>query len=407
MKPAISQARSTAVWGGMASYLDAATIVSASIGFVFYKLGGLPIDATAMGALAAILTLGLAVGALVGGRLGDLYGRRRVFSIDLLVFVAGLSLLTFGTGLPAFFAGVTITGLAMGADLPVSIALVGEAAPRSRRGRMVSLTQLMWLFGILASAIVSNIVGWLGLPAELSGRIMFGHVLFAGAVVWLLRRRLPESQEWIQAKGADRTTPSVHALIPRSDPTRYLPALAATGLFYLCSNLQANTGGQFNTYLFTEVAGGQIATANLVGLITLPLGVAASLVAILVVDTRWRMPCFAVGGLLTAAACLPAAIWGVSVPTMLIAMTVPGLTAAFAGEGLYKVWTQEHFPTLLRSSAQGSTIFFCRALTAVFALVTPLLAEANPAALFFTLAATSTAAWLIGLLWIPRLPHID
>ncbi|MCW5952937.1 MAG: MFS transporter, partial [Propionibacteriaceae bacterium] len=139
MKPAVSQARTTAVWGGMASYLDAATIVSASIAFVFYKLGGLPIDAAAMGILAAALTLGLAVGALVGGRLGDLYGRRRVFSIDLLVFVSGLSLLTFGTSLPAFYVGVTVTGLAMGADLPVSIALVGEAAPQAQRGRMVSL----------------------------------------------------------------------------------------------------------------------------------------------------------------------------------------------------------------------------------------------------------------------------
>ncbi|MCW5951152.1 MAG: hypothetical protein KIT69_02695, partial [Propionibacteriaceae bacterium] len=241
-------------------------------------------------------------------------------------------------------------------------------------------------------------------------RVMFGHVLLAGVVVWLLRRRLPESEQWTTAKGntaATHTRGVFWIPIQRSDLRHRLPALAATGLFYLCFNLQANTGGQFNTYLFTEVAGGQIATANLIGLLMLPLGLAASVVALLVVDTRWRMPCFAVGGLLTASACLPAAIWGVSVPTMLIVMTIPGITAAFSGEGLYKVWTQEQFPTLLRSSAQGLTIFFCRALTALFALVTPLLAEANPSGLFSILAATSTIAWLIGLLWIRRLPRVE
>jgi inositol transporter-like SP family MFS transporter len=391
----------------MASYLDAATLVAGSIAFVFYKQAGFPIGALPMGALSALLTLGIAVGSLIGGRLGDRFGRRRVFAIDLAIFVFGLALLTFATGLPMLFAGAAVAGLAMGADLPVSITLVAEAAPVGYKGRMVSLTQLLWLLGIAGSLLTSNIVGWLGLGPELSGRIMFGHILVIAVLVWLLRLRVPESTEWVRAAGQEPSSTPTGGVGLRAAATKwrgYLPAVAATGLFYLFFNFQANTNGQFGTYLFTEIAGGDISVSNLIGLLTFPLGIAAALGAMAVVDTPHRMRFFAGGGALVILAVIPAAIFGATISTMLIVLVVPQLAAAFCGEALYKVWTQELFPTLLRSTAQGLTIFLSRAACAGFALITPLLAESSPNGLFWVLAGSSTIAYLIGLFWIGRLP---
>ena len=72
-----------AVIAGMASYLDAATIVS-----VRQRPGMYPeplgLSGDQIGVLAFALTLGIAIGAAAGGRLGDQFGRKPVFSVTMI-----------------------------------------------------------------------------------------------------------------------------------------------------------------------------------------------------------------------------------------------------------------------------------------------------------------------------------
>jgi inositol transporter-like SP family MFS transporter len=401
----------TTILGGMASYLDGATIVSASIAFVYYKMGGFEITAFHMGALSAILMIGLAFGALIGGRLGDRYGRRRVFSIDLAIFLVGIALLTFAPSIAVLYIGAVIAGLAMGADIPVSIALVSEEAPPEHRGKLVAITQVLWIAGIIVTSILSNLVGLLGFSDTVTGRILFGHVLIVGIVTWLLRLRLPESSKWSEAMGRDRdllpTDRNARAIYAKKALFgKYWPALISTGLFYLAFTLVSNTAGQFNAYLYTEVAGGSIETANVLGLIVQGSALIIALWAVRVVDTRWRMRAFVIAGLLAMAMLVTPAVAGVTALTIIIAMLALPTGGLFAGEMIYKVWSQELFPTLIRSTAQGATIFFCRFLSGLFALVTPALALANPRLLYVTLFVAAAFSFLLGLFWVARLPKV-
>lgn len=395
-----------AVLGGMASYLDAATIVTASIAFVFYAQAGFAIGPAEMGLLSGILTFGLAFGAVIGGRLGDMFGRRRVLAIDLLVLAVGLACLSFAPDVSWLFAGVVVAGLAMGADLPVSISLVGELGRFGQKGRLVSVTSLLWLAGIGGAIVVANLVGWLGLTPLASARVMFGHVFAVAVVVWALRLRLDESASWLASMEGAGITDGRRPKRPAGrwrELWRYRSALIATGVYYLLWNLQANTGGQFNAYLFTQVAGGDLGVYNTIGLLVLPLGLVSGLIAIRLVDTRWRMPAYLVAGAAGALVLLPPAFWGITVPAMLPALIAPPLLAPFAAENLYRIWTQEVFPTLVRSTAQGITIFFCRFCTGVFALFTPALALASPSGLYWLLFTASVVSFVIGWLWISRL----
>src|SRR6185436_1201435 len=105
------------------------------------------------------LTFCIAVGALVGGRLGDLLGRRRVFLVTMALIVAGSALLTFGATYPLLLAGTVLVGLGVGADLPVALATIGEAASDKNRGAILVFSNLLWGIGILSAIGIASVAG--------------------------------------------------------------------------------------------------------------------------------------------------------------------------------------------------------------------------------------------------------
>jgi inositol transporter-like SP family MFS transporter len=60
-----------------------------------------------------------------------------------------------------------------------------------------------------------------------------------------------------------------------------------------------------------------------------------------------------------------------------------------------KVWTQESFPTLLRTTAQGAIITTARIFAAWLALYTPRMMDSNPKVLFYLLAGISFVGLVI------------
>ncbi|GAB2574361.1 sugar porter family MFS transporter [Spirosoma areae] len=101
------------------------------------------------------INLGAAIGALIGGKLSDTLGRKK-----LLMGCAVLFALTgAGTGwagsFPLFISFRMLSGVAVGAAALVCPMYVAEISPASMRGRMVSFYQLSIVIGILL-AYLSN-----------------------------------------------------------------------------------------------------------------------------------------------------------------------------------------------------------------------------------------------------------
>ncbi|MDX2823283.1 MFS transporter [Streptomyces ipomoeae] len=397
----------TAVLAGMASYLDAGALVSSGIAIGGYYAGPLRLGAGTIGSLLGLQTLAFAVGALFGGRLGDRFGRRKIFTLSLALYAVGVLVLMVAAGPVWLYAGVTATGLAIGADLPVSLALANEEAPPGRKGTMVVLSGMLWLAGIVAVLALSSFTGAQGVTG---GRILFAHLLAVAVVVLLLRLTLKESAEWAAARrAADTHTTAGPGTLHLSRvrelfraPT--LHALLATGLYYATWNLGANTLGQFGTFLWTALAKGQTEQFSQLSLLGLPLGFVAGLVFMRVVDKPARYAWFAVGSALIVIAWALPALLGPTRFTLVTVMLISGLGNSFAGEAVYKVWSQELFPTLLRATASGVTMAFTRAVAGLAALGTPAFALGHTRLFFALLLACATAAAVIGLTWIPHLP---
>lgn len=328
-----------AVLAGMASYLDAGCIVTNGGALVLYK-DQFGLGAGSLGLLLALLTLPFAFGALIG---------------VAMLYVATI-----------------IVGFSIGADLPVSLAMIAEEAPPGAKARLVAFSHVLWMIAIGTVLATQAVVGGLGV---LGGRIMWLHLLIVAVVVLVLRSTMPESKEWTAAQervDEGRVVDAAgHHLNAGAQLLRkpFVFPLIALGLFYGVVNLSANTGGQFATLMYTELAGVSVSTAGVVGLAVLGISFLSALMFMRIIERPNRMTFFfLIGGILYIVAQILPLVFGVSLVTLIAWQALGGIGGAFAGEPMWKIWSQELFPTLLRSSGQGVTVFFTRVLAAVVAL---------------------------------------
>ncbi|NRR31698.1 MFS transporter [Oxalobacteraceae bacterium] len=397
-----------AILAGMASYLDAGAIITSGGALVLYK-EHFGITLGQIGELSAILTFLFAIGALIGGRLGDRFGRKRVFTTTMIGLVIGSAIMACASNIWMLYGGTMLVGFSIGADLPVSMTMISEEAPPGFKGRLVAFSHVLWMAAIGVTFLLQIVVGDM---ATLGGRLMWGHIFIVAMMVVVLRTTLPESGEWVKADalrkeaGADSGTVEIGALRQLFGP-QFLKPLIALGLFYGVFNLAANTGGQFGTLLYTELAKTSVSTAGAVNTVQLLLSIICAVIFMRTVDLPSRMNWFLMGGVLAIAGQAMPLIFGVSVGSLAAWQILQGIGGAFAGESMWKIWSQELFPTLLRSTAQGATTFFTRLLAAVAALGTTYLIADGPTTLFVTLTAAVSFTTALGWFYIRKLPVVE
>lgn len=382
------------VVAGMASYIDAAAIVSFSTAIVIYQ-SVLGLTGDQVGWASGGLTLGIAVGALVGGKLGDQFGRRPVFSVTMGIIIVGALILFFTRDFSLLMVGTLLVGFGTGADLPVSLATISEAADDTNRGKILSVSQALWMVGILAAVFIG--MTW-GNAGELGAQIIFGHIVVVAALVLAFRIPLPESPVWLAQKdraaapaGTAREQRTLKDLFARA----YLVPLVALIVFYSMVNVGANTAGQFTTYLLVNVAGTDVATAASLSLYLMPVSLLMIFVFMRIVDTKWRFLAFTIGAAMVLCSYLWLVIFQFTFTNYLISALLGVIGASFAGETIMKVWTQEQFPTGLRATAQGTVIAIARFVAAGMAVVTPALAAVGPRVLYLIVFCAAA----VGLVW--------
>jgi putative MFS transporter len=145
----------------------------------------------------SVTFIGLFIGALITGFLGDAFGRRLIFKMDILVF----GLASFAAALAPniywliIFRG--IMGLGLGAEIVIGYATFSEFIPAKVRGRWVSLLSMV----ANCSLPICSILAYFIIPA-FGWRYMFIAVGVLAIVVWWLRLKyLPESPRWLEARG--------------------------------------------------------------------------------------------------------------------------------------------------------------------------------------------------------------
>lgn len=177
--------------------------------------------------------LGMFVGAAGMGAFADRFGRRTAFMVNLAIYSVFTLAGAFAPNAAVLVAARALAGVGIGAELPLCDTYLGELLPARHRGRYTAIAYTLgfvgvptvgWLARVLVPLSPLGIAGW---------RWVFAIGSLGGAIIWLLRRQLPESPRWLEAAGrhqdADRivTAMELEARGPARAEARVEEVLAA------------------------------------------------------------------------------------------------------------------------------------------------------------------------------------
>ncbi len=171
-----------------------------------------------MGAYAtSIFIVGWATGGLIFGVLGDRIGRARVMLMTILVYSLFTGLSALSRGWLDFAAYRFLTGLGVGGEFAVGVALVAEVMPDRARPHALGWLQALSAVGNISAALINIGLGLAegegALPSDWKPwRIMFVIGAVPALLAVLIRARLREPEKWTSAVTTEQKAGSLREL---------------------------------------------------------------------------------------------------------------------------------------------------------------------------------------------------
>jgi MFS family permease len=213
---------------------------------------------------------------LLFGRIGDLYGRRRLFLAGLTLFGAASLLATLAWDPASFLAGRALQGLSAAAIVPTGMSLLTTTFPEGpARDRALgisgTLLSLGFTVGMVAGGVLTDALGWRSTMALLA--------LFAVLVLPLAPGLLPESRTpqrpRLDIPGAITVTAGllslIYALSTAADHGFARPDVIATliaGLALLATFVYVESRSKAPLVSLPMLRRRTVAWGNLAGLVT-------------------------------------------------------------------------------------------------------------------------------------------
>ncbi len=200
------------LWGLSAggTLLDGMTLAALAISLPLIRQS-FSMSAFMIGAVSSGSVVGMAIGAIIGGRVSDRIGRRRLFLFSMSLITLAAFGSTFAWAPGVILLTQFLIGCGQGSEFPNSSAYVSEIMPTSVRNRMLVATISAQAVGML----VGVSLGYLLLrasPEVETWRYFLGSRAAIGIVVVVLRRlMMPESPIWLMHRGQNAEAAKVLA----------------------------------------------------------------------------------------------------------------------------------------------------------------------------------------------------
>ena len=396
MKKQRSSLKST-IAVSLTNYLDAGAIVAGASGLTLWK-DYLGLTEGHLGWLNAISAncLGAAIGAIIGGFLADKYGRKAIYTYNMLIYMFGVALIMCSINFPMLLMGFLVTGISVGVGVPASWTYISESSEVSNRGRNIGISQMAWGIGPTIILILGTLLapptggigtegllfGWVQGIANLfhtgisgsalnvfSSRIVFASLFIVAFIAWLLQRRLDESKEWETMKEkSTQTTQSSSLSSFFSNKINIRTMLFLAGM-YLTWNLVSSVMGFFQQHIYETAGGLSNEYANLLSVGQWIIIIATTFVYSMIIDKVNQRWLYFLGVSFAVTAWLLIITIGInSIAGLLIFTLLWGLQGGISVQSFYALWASELFPAKYRAAAQGIMFFIVRGLSAAWGL---------------------------------------
>src|SRR5579863_1457190 len=136
---------------------------------------------------------------LLGGSLGDLYGRRKIFLYGVAVFTIASSGCGLAPSIASLIAARALQGIGAALLVPGSLAIISASYPESQRGRAIGTWSA---FTAITASVGPVLGGWL--VAHASWRwVFFINLPMAAIVIPISIWRVPESRNQTASNSMD------------------------------------------------------------------------------------------------------------------------------------------------------------------------------------------------------------
>lgn len=387
------------ILAGLANYIDAGSIVAGAVALALWKRE-YGLDDSLLGLIAAFGPNAIAagIGALIGGRLCDLFGRKKIYQYDMLFYAFGMLWLVFSMNAWMVIIGFFLVGLAVGADIPASWSLIAEMAPDKKRGKHSGVAQLLWYLGPVVVLVMALALDSLGL---LGARIIFAHLAVLAIALTFLRSKMRESQRWVDARQSGETAQRGRwqDLFTRQH-IGSMTFLAGTYLFW---NLWAGTNGFFFPYILSTVGSQTQAVSVAVQTLSFVLGMASIFFIFMkLADKVNQRLLFGISAITQVIGMALLAIFPLTLPVAIIHVFLMSVGGGFGAQSFFQLWSSEMFPTALRATAQGLMFAVVRIVLGVFSFFVPALVATGFTTLAWVLVGFLAISGIIGFVWAPR-----
>jgi sugar porter (SP) family MFS transporter len=430
LTPKLLRSAAVAALGSLLFGFDTAVISGTTDGLrLRFALGSNQLGLTVASAL-----VGTIVGALGAGRPSERYGRRPVLlALAVLYVVSGVGC-ALAWDWPSLLIARFIGGLGIGAASVVAPMYIAEISPAAMRGRLVALSQLNVVFGILLAYFSNFVIAALvGGPETNAWRWMLGITAVPAAAFFFAALRIPESPRWLVKQHRRDEAAAILGQMGNDQPDLLVRDIAASldeesvsaseSLFqrkYLKPILLAVMVASFNqlaginaliyyTADIFRMAGAARTSALLQSVIIGFTNLVFTMIAMTVIDRLGRRRLLLVGAV-GLAVCLALTAWAFHTGNgALVLASLIGYIAFFAFSQGSVIWVyiSEIFPNRVRARGQALGSFTHWVWAALISWTFPVVAEQSGTMAFAFFAVMMALQFVLVLVFLPETKGIS
>ena len=210
---------------GITWVLDGLEVTLAgALGAVLQRPDALGLTDAQVGASATCYLLGAVAGAIFFGYATDRLGRKRLFTITLLLYLTATALTALSWNFFSYALFRALTGAGIGGEYSAINSAIDELIPARVRGRVdLIINGSFWIGAAIGAAASIGLLDTGILPIGFAWRLAFGIGAILGIIIIFLRHAIPESPRWLMIHGHEIEAEAVVANIEKRIMAHTLP----------------------------------------------------------------------------------------------------------------------------------------------------------------------------------------